>query len=208
MSDRRETLAGFRTAGDALMNAFQPDAPLRHKAGKGLTTLNLGMPRLLHHAAQMGMNAAGQEYTERRAREQYAKAAEITESPIERSLIAALLTARWHGFDTIPPLVHSSAKDSRELLPLGDIIIVPQMAFIKFRLDFGLVIEKGGKRHIAAIECDGQEFHQDVVKDRFRDFYLNSWDIPVFRCKGGAIFEDALKEADEVVNKICMWHAS
>lgn len=213
-ANSKETLAGFRHITDVMDSAIQEHAnlgassPLKDQPGKGKTIFDLGLPRLLGYAAQMGMNQDGLAYTERRAREQYAKGVQSTESPIERSMLAALITGWWVGFETLPPLVHTSNKDSLEVLPLGDIVIVPQMAFVKFRFDFGLVLEKDGRRQIAVIECDGADFHRDADKDRFRDLYLHSWNIPTFRCKGSAIFEDAIKAADEVINKICMWKAS
>jgi hypothetical protein len=216
MRPARETTAGFRNVGDAVGSALHgigEDAGgrrhrLDEKFGKGLTTLDFGMVRIREHAALMGMNAEGIGYVERQTREQYAKAVTMTESPIERAMIAALLTGRWAGCDTIPPVIHNAAKISTELLPPGDVVIVPQMAFVRFRLDFGVVIEKDGRRQVVAVECDGADFHQDAVHERFRDAYLHSWAVPTFRLKGSAIHEDAIAAADNLIASICAWKAS
>lgn len=215
MKQGRETLAGFKSIADAAANGMHNmlegvgyGVELKDRVGKGKTTLDFGMPRLRDQAYAMGMNNEGVAYVERRVHEQYAKALQMTESPIERAMIAALLTGRWAGCETIPPIVHDARRDSTELLQLGDVIIVPQMAFLKFRLDFGILVEKNGRRQIVDVEVDGAAFHQDAAKDRFRSAYLNSWDIPTFRFKGSAIHEDAIAAADEVIAAICMWKAS
>lgn len=203
---------GLRQVGDALNSAFQEmgyaDESLRATAGKGKTTLDLGMYRLRDQAVSMGMNADGADYVERRARAQYDKAVSFTESPIERAMIAALLTGRWLGFETIPPIVHNATKGSIELLPLGDVIIVPQLAFVRYRLDFGIVVEKDGRRQVVAVECDGAAFHADAVKDRFRDAYLDSWGVPTFRATGSSLDKDPIGAADEIIGSICRWRAS
>lgn len=215
MRRARETTAGFRSLADAAMGGVYEgleDAGvgvnLRDRTGKGRTILDFGMNRIREHAAAMGMNSEGIAYVERRTREQYARAVLLTDSPIERAMIAALITGRWAGCETIPPIVHNASKDSLELLPLGDVIIIPQFAFVKFRLDFAVIIEKEGKRQIVDVECDGAAFHRDAVKDRFRGAYLNSWNIPVFRYKGSEIHEDAIAAADEVIAAICNWKAN
>jgi len=215
MRAARETLAGFRQAGDVTLSALQEVAEaagmkieMGDRPGKGLTTLDAGMGRVREYAAMLGMSPEGIDHVELQAREQYDKAIRITESPIERSMLAALLTGRWAGCDTIPPKVHDGRKDALELLPLGDVVVVPQMAFIRFRLDFGLVVEKGGHRHILAIECDGAAYHTDARQDRFRDAYLKSWNVPTFRLNGSTIHEDAIAAADELIGAICAWKAS
>ena len=207
-----ETIAGFRQAGDATIAALQDATgrpiPLGERPGKGLTILEMGMDRIREQAARMGMNVDGIAYVERQVREQYTKAMRFTESPIERTMLAALLTGRWAGCETIPPRIHNATKDSIELLPLGDVVIVPQMAFVRFRLDFGIIIEKDGRRQIVAVECDGAEFHTDAAQQRFRDAYLNSWNVPTFRFRGSVIHEDAIREADILIGAICNWKAS
>jgi very-short-patch-repair endonuclease len=215
VSRNRETLAGFKSVADAANAGLQNmlvgsgyAVELKDRVGKGKTTLEFGMPRVRAHAFAMGMNAQGVDYVERRVHEQYGKALQMTESPIERSMIAALLTGRWAGCDTVPPIIHDARRDSGELLQLGDVVIVPQMAFLKYRLDFGVVIEKNGNRQIIDVEVDGAAFHKDAAKDRFRSAYLNSWNIPTFRFKGSEVHEDACAAADEVISAICMWKAS
>lgn len=211
----RETTAGFRSLGDAMSNGIHDmlessgaSVGLRSRVGKGGTTLDFGMYRVRSQASHMGMSDEGVEYVERRTREQFERAVPLLESPIERSMLAALLTGRWLGCETIPPIVHNAATGVLETLPAGDVVIVPQLAFVKFRLDFGIVVEKDGRRQIIDVECDGADFHKDASKDRFRTAYLQSWNIPTFRFKGSEIHEDAIKAADEVIAAICMWRAN
>lgn len=210
----RETTAGFRSLGDAAANGLQDmleksgvQVGLRSRVGKGGTVLDFGMARVREHALALGMNSEGVEYVERRARETYSNFVHLLESPIERAMFAALLTGRWFGCETIPPAVHNSASGSVEMLPPGDIVIVPQLAFVKFRLDFGVVVEKDGRRQIVDVECDGADFHKDASKERFRTAYLQSWNIPTFRFKGSELHEDAIRAADEVIASICHWRA-
>lgn len=180
-------------------------ARLKNLPGKGFSTLELGMPRLIRHAKAIGMHGVGLDAVERKALEAYAKGAELTESPIERSMLAALVTGDWAGCHTVPPIVHDSRKDASELLPPGEVVIVPQMAFIKYRLDFGIIVERGGSRTTFAVECDGQAFHSNAELDRRRDQYLQSWGVLTFRCRGSALHEDAIAEADRIISAICQW---
>src|SRR6185437_12020776 len=148
MSLPKDSLIGVRHMSDALGSATHDFAKegdpnfhnLRTHPGKGRTTFDLGAHRLERHATEMGMRSDGVEYIRRLAWEQYQKAVPMLESPIERAMMGALITGRWAGFVTIPPLVHDSRRDSRESLPPGDLVIVPQMALFKYRLDFGLVV--------------------------------------------------------------------
>lgn len=217
MSIPKDSLIGLRHVSDALGSATHDYAQqtnskmdLRTHPGKGWTAFELGLPRLQHHAADLGLSPDGIKYVERVAREQFAKAIPILESPIERTMFGALITGRWAAFESVPPRVHDSRRDAAELLPVGDVIIVPQMAFIKYRLDFGLVLERNEHRQIVAVECDGVEFHrnENAARDRIRNGYLGSWNIPTFRLKGSEIYEDAIRYADELIAELCHWKAS
>jgi hypothetical protein len=180
---------------------------LRMHPGKGATNLDLGMDRLRHYAADLGVPADGIEAIEAKAREQFAKGSRLCESPIERSMLAALVTGYWRGFNALPPTVHDGSKDSSETLQPGELIIVPQMAFVKFRLDFGIVAERDGRRQIVAVECDGAAFHGDAAKEQFRVNYLKSWNVPVFKFSGKLLHEDAIAAADVVINAMSQWRA-
>jgi len=166
---------------------------LTENPGRGTTTLDLGMLTFRKRAATLGLSTVQLEQAEAEARRQFRKGTALCESPIERDALAALILAPWAGFGTIPPLVHDAKADGA--LPAGDIVIVPQMAFVRFRLDFAVVVEIGGVRRIVALECDGEEYHQDHLKDEARDDYLKSWQVPVFRVRG----KDLHTEADDAI---------
>jgi hypothetical protein len=180
---------------------------LKNLPGKGNTNLQLGMRRVIEHAQAIGMIGSSLEAVERMVLEAYAKGAVLTDSPIERSMLAGLVTGRWNGFETVPPAIHDARRGSSEDMPPGDIVIVPQMTFLKYRLDFGIVVERHGRLAIFAVECDGADYH-DIYADQRRDLYLASWGVPTFRATGKALYEDATAEADRVISAICHWRAS
>lgn len=180
---------------------------LRAHPGKGFTCLQNGMQRMLEHAAEMGVPQGTFPTLEAKAAEQYRKGEPLCDSPIERSMLAGLLTARWGGFLTLPPAVHAGL-DYSEMLPRGDVVIVPQMAFVRYRFDFGVVMEIGGVKRIACVECDGQKYHQDAERERQRAAYLKSWGVPLFKSTGAELHEDAVEASSLIVAAICGWAAS
>lgn len=209
----RDSLANVKHISDAVATVFhdlqtgggRESEMLKTNPGKGLTNLEYGMERVKQRAWDLGVRDGGIDRVVERTREQYAKGQALCESPIERSMLGALVTGYWGDFDAIPPLVHEAGKEAMEMLPSGDIVIVPQMAFVKFRFDFGIVAVKDGHRQIVDVECDGAAFHRDAVKERFRVAYLKSWNIPVFKFSGTLLHEDAIAAADVVIGSICRW---
>lgn len=195
---------GFMQIGDALTGAMSnKDRPLSQNAGKAGTVFHLTEEMLHQRAARLGVTPEGMAAIDGKAAEQFNKGMPLCESPIERMVLAALINADWHTFLTIPPLVHDAKNDVS--LPAGDIIIVPQMAFLRFRIDFGLVVDIEGHRRIIAIECDGADYHADAAKERARNLYLSSWDIPVFHLTGADIHRDAALCIDEINSHIEEW---
>ncbi len=204
-SDPHGAIGGMKQAGDAIgsvLNSLR-GGELKSHPGKGHTVLDLGMSRLRTYAADLGMITPSIALVESRAKERFAEAEALLDSPIERSMLAGLLTGRWSGFSTIPPIIHNAAKGSVEHFPQGEIVIVPQMAFLKYRLDMGIVISEGMHKRIFAVECDGAAFHGNPTADLVRDGYLASWGIQTFRFSGARINQDALTCADEVIAAIC-----
>lgn len=180
---------------------------LRTHPGKGMSNLKFGMSRLLGHADDLGVkDPDALAAIEARARAEFVKGASLCESPIERNMLAALITGQWSGFNALPPIVHDTRKEAGEMFPTADVVIVPQLAFVRYRLDFGIVVIKNRKLQIVCVECDGAAFHTDPIKENERTAYLNSWDIPVFKIKGADLYEDAVREADRVIYGICDWH--
>ena len=176
--------------------------------GKGLSTMKFGMPRLLGRAEAIGLNSEGQDRAANIATEQFTKGSALCESPIERGMLAGLLTGDWGDIGALPPLVHDASRGSKEPLPQAPVVIVPQMAFVHFRLDFAIVVVKDRRLQVIGLECDGKEFHQDAVKESTRVAYLNSWNIPVFKFSGSQIYDDPINAADTVITGIHGWWAS
>lgn len=129
------------------------------------------------------------------------------ESPIEKRLLPALVLANYgEQFLTFPAELHCPGIDDAP--PKGDLIVIPQFAFIRYRLDFAIIAEVNDNRKIVAVECDGQEWHTDAMKDRNRDAYLAGFGIRTFRYTGKEIQADPLPLACEVATYLATWRAS
>jgi len=179
--------------------------PLKAHPGRGPTILDYGMHRLLTHAEQIGV--VGQDDQIRTlANVQYRKALVACESPIESDMLAALLTGNWPFSLSIAPLSHV-AKDYDEPFPLGDVVIVPQLAFLRYRLDLGIIVERDRGKAIVGVECDGAEFHQDRDRDAARDDYFRCVGVPVFRIRGAQIYSEPTATADTIIAAIEEWRA-
>lgn len=212
MSTRHdESFIKMQTIGGALRGALHANSvemggenTLRAHPGKALSVLQLGMDKLHGRARTMGIPEESWSSIEAKAYDEFQKGEPLCESPIERSMLAALITGAWSGFGTIPPRVHNG-MDKEEMLPKGDVLIVPQMAFLRYRLDFAVVLEIAGRQQIVAIECDGADFHNDYKREKLRVDYLKSWGIPVFKFKGSEIHAEPLAAANRAILSICMW---
>jgi len=175
--------------------------PLRGHPGRGPATLENGRTRLYVKASDEPRSVR-EEAVWAEAQAQYAKGEKLCESPIERSMLAAMLTADWGYFATENALVHD--PNSGEDFPDANVVFVPQLRIARFRLDFALVLNMGRWHQIFALECDGKEFH-DAVADRERDFYLQSLGIITHRFTGVALNVGPIAATDEVVLGICHW---
>lgn len=210
-----DSFVNVNTIGGALHRALKEHSadiggdpiPLKEHPGKGLTTLQMGMDGLMRRARTLELREDVARAAQNVAYAQFSKGEALCESPIERSMLAALLTAQWSGFEAIPPLVHA-ALDKEEMLPPGDIVIVPQMAFLRYRLDFGLVLRTPQRPvQIVAVECDGADFHTEYQREVTRINYLKSWGVPVFKFTGREIHADAIEAARKVSFGVSQWRA-
>lgn len=197
----------FTQAGDAVMGAlgaiFSRNA-LANNPGRGLANLDLGMATVRKRAAQMGMSPEQMAQAEREAHSAFAMGSGLCESPIERDALAALITSPWDAsVNPLIPSIHSAKGD--HFLPPGVLVIIPQMPFVRFRVDFMLVATKPGRWQMAALECDGKDYHQDWGKDAKRGGYLASWGIPLFRATGEALHADPDLAVREIVNFLNDW---
>jgi hypothetical protein len=109
-------------------------------------------------------------------------------SPIEKRLLPWLVCEDYGPYvETFPVPVCDTTTDG--LPPKGDLFIVPQMAFVRFRIDFALVRRlKGGRLGIVAVECDGSQYH-GAARDTLRNGWLASFQIRTVRAMGSTINE-------------------
>lgn len=207
MSDKPQILV---TAGDAVVaalssfggnrTALKDKFPFDAKANA-----RLAMSRFSPRTRRLGMSDQMVDAAHDAGQEALIRLYKAAESPIERALAPWLIFADYGPkFLTVPPIVNIPKEDGGVMA--GDLVIVPQFAFAKYRVDFMIVGVVGRARHMVAVECDGQEYH-DPQKDRERDAYFRSWGIATVRATGEQIYtspqmvagrvSDALSHATE-----------
>jgi very-short-patch-repair endonuclease len=137
------------------------------------------------------------------ARETWQEGARLCESPIERRLLAALMSSAaildGSAYLTIGTSEQVEGYRHRETL------IVPQLTIGRYRLDFGVVwYREGAGQILLAVECDGHDFHEktkeQAQRDKSRDREIMSRGWPVIRFTGSEIFRDASECAESVAN--------
>lgn len=190
--------------GDGLTRAMSStDRPLEQNGGNARTIFSLTVNNLRDRCRMLQAGPADTERVVAAAEEQFDKGIKLCESPIECMALAALMNGDWWGFGSIPPKIHDAKRDVA--YPTGDLIIIPQFAFARYRIDFAVVGKIGNHMtRIAAVECDGRDFH-DPEKDRARDHYLKSWGIDTYRIKGSEINFDAVKAVLPAVYSFTDW---
>lgn len=125
---------------------------------------------------------------------------EACESPIEKLILPWLMTADY-ATDSRPATV--VLWEDAHRLPPDDVVIVPQMPFRSYRLDFGVIVRSGsGGLAMYAFECDGAEFHQDAGHDERRDRDLASWGFTTVRVSGADIYRAPSRAADKLAHLI------
>jgi very-short-patch-repair endonuclease len=203
---RHQTMQQIGDVGFNLITKAIGMAKLGNNMGRGTTALDFGAAGFAHRAAAMGLSAIQIDQKSEELRAAYEYGQSLCESPIERDVLAALLTAPWSAqFGTIPPRIHNTKL--QDALPKGDLIIVPQMAFVRYRVDFMVLGVAGDARQMVAIECDGADYHQDHGKDALRAAYFASWGIPVCRFRGTEIYADPDSAIRSAVNLLNDWRA-
>jgi hypothetical protein len=202
--DRSFTSLGSAVVGVAhnIAAAAAGEDPLKGHPGRSLDILKYGAERLEAHAIKLGLDWPE---TRRTAIEQMQKGSTLCESPIERNILAALVTGAWPSCLTGHPLVHN-AKDYAEAFPRCAVVIVPQMALLRYRADLGIVATRyDGAPALFVIECDGKAFHQDAAKDALRDAYFQALGAKVMRVSGRIANEAPISIADIIISKIDGW---
>lgn len=166
-------------------------------AGQFLYELeNAGSPDFLRnhpgHAATI-LHDAGES-----AKKEFEKGSPHCESPIEREMLAALLTADWRCFGDHIPRVWVDAA------PASKISIIPQLKIGRRRIDFAVSVPKKPIGTVIAVECDGTDFHS-AGDDRMRDVELAYFGILTVRFSGSEIKKDPGGCAARVVQLCAEW---
>ncbi len=102
---------------------------------------------------------------------------ELCGSPIELSLMQALVALAEFEFD-----------------------VLPQVKLARFRYDFGIA-RVGSEKLLALIECDGREFHSKPAQqanDQAKNALARQLKLPLFRFTGSQIFRDRFACAKSV----------
>jgi hypothetical protein len=177
--------------------------PLPGHPGRGRDTLENGRSRLWVKGSMPDTRSEREAAVWEIAKEQYEKGQVLCESPIERSLLGAVLTADWGYFGTENALVHNP-NDVSEEFPEANVVVVPQLRIGRYRVDFALVLRAGPRRQVFALECDGKEFH-NAAADRDRDFYLQSYGVITHRFSGSDLNRRPLASIDEFAFGVYHW---
>ncbi|KGM44471.1 hypothetical protein JY97_00565 [Alkalispirochaeta odontotermitis] len=127
---------------------------------------------------------------------------ELCESPIERTILPALLIAEWVGCEHFPAKVASAELgEVPNLIEPSRALIVPQLRVAGRRLDFALFLPIELAVNGFAIECDGRDYH-NAIDDVDRDIEMAKAGFATLRFTGSQIhnnpFECALIAAHQV----------
>lgn len=114
----------------------------------------------------------------------------MLESPIEQVALFHMLGRNYAPLRSDLPSYASAVHSLPEEWPEAfQVLIVPQVEVGRYRVDF-MVHLKNGRRF--AVECDGDQFHNDI-KDGIRDSSLvRHNNIAVLRFTGSQIWESPL----------------
>ena len=144
------------------------------------------------YGARLGARVDKQRILEK-IRDEFANAAaNLCESPIEQTLLAALLWTSY-GYRNAPVEIWDQTMPFGK--PQTDVVIAPQYQIEKHRVDFAIFINGVANEEIKiVVECDGHEFHEKTKeqaardKKRDRDLQIAGW--KVLRFSGSEIWRD------------------
>ncbi len=147
-------------------------------------------PLIVHDRA----NEAKEDYLDtipgtlyRLMRDDIARVWGMLESPIEQVAIFQLAAENYGRADwpIYAKVIRERGLVSHRNYPVQ---IIPQVAFERYRVDFLFDL---GSRGLHAVECDGEEFHQDWKKDAARDSHLaEHHGVMVHRLTGKQLWRD------------------
>lgn len=155
---------------------------------------------------------------------------QVCESPIERLLVNGFLECRRRGLGQLRFVTGGSLPKHLEAIQDGSteragyrgtwLHIFPQAKFGRYRVDF-LVVASGNTAPIwdvqnpridhrmIVVECDGQEFHRDIDRERDRDKFFTDAGFTVLHFTGSEIWRDCTGCADAVIVHAChqLWQS-
>jgi hypothetical protein len=177
---------GAQTLGDAFRASFVPeDATLRQAPANVLFQAEMAAEQMERRSLYMGLSQQMTDRAIRRGFEMVGVAEEWCETPIEKRILPWLIFADYGDkFLSVPAGAHSPRN--QDMMPEDDILVVPQFAFAKYRMDFAIIARANGRMHIVCVECDGADFHTEAY-DGARDLYLRGYGIPTVRLTGKEI---------------------
>jgi hypothetical protein len=147
----------------------------------------------------------------------------LTESPIERRMLLALLKHSFQQLAQCRVVHHSAGPIGVVAYPIDyhneELLIYPQGNIGDYRVDFLLIWhsreilpradDEFGFADVeirVIVECDGHEFHEKTKKqtsrDKKRDRDLQTMGYSVFRYSGSDIYHNPDKCAEEVITFI------
>jgi hypothetical protein len=190
---------------DALHTAFagSSDAIKDVRGKQGLETHD-AIARFKTRCALRGLSIEETQRQFARASAEMARGMAACESPIERALLPWLVFQDYGDLHDGPARLHIPKDEG--VMPIAPVVIVPQFAFVRFRLDFGIVARAHDCMRIFAIECDGGDFHT-AERDAKRDAYLKSWGVETIRLDGRAIYRDGKASGGAVALRLMEWEA-
>lgn len=194
------------TALDALVydNSHKPDDPdyLRNHPGNSSEALNSYPARLRKHHKLQDLTDDEFKVLLERVRAEYRDKEKLCESPLERTMLAALMMGNWHFLEN--PFVPVFDPNTKGRLPDLPVIIIPQFRVLRYRLDFAVAVKAENKAFLWAIECDGKDFH-DADADRERDANLKAIGIRTVRVTGSDIAANPMAAADAIISQLWFW---
>lgn len=183
---------------DAAHDKDDPDYLRNHPGNSAEAIASVGA-RLRKHHSLAALTDEEFAVVFAKVRSEYGLAQTLCESPIERAVLAAFMTANWHFLDN--PFVPVVDVRQKGKLPDMPIVLIPQFVVMNYRLDFAIAARGKDRAFVWAVECDGKEFH-DAQADYERDMNLTALGIRTVRLSGSSIYKDPMAAADWVVDHL------
>jgi very-short-patch-repair endonuclease len=181
------------------------ELPLKAKLGSAYFVLGDAIDESRARASSLGIGGANLDRCIDAGTARVEYLLQYTESPIEKAMCGPLVFADYRGFLDYPAAVHAP-KDEKSL-PAAEIVIIPQFAFVKYRLDFAVLGRYRAEVKIVGFECDGAAFHTNDGSDVVRDRYFASFGIEIVRATGSQIASNPILQARRVAHILSTWRA-